>query len=221
MLEQLTGWEWVFFIALLILFFFSSLIFLVIFLYKRAWPESYVVLEDIRGNGRFEIVRKGKCKKIRFGDGGEEIYYLQGIKKKKAAYGKRIGRNQIGWVIGQDGLWYNFDFGDFNSKLKEMGLNPAEKTIRYANVVIRKGLDEKYLDKTFFEKWFLPITLGMFFLIMVGFVGTMWYTGNQNLKITAANAASMDTAKEILETTKEVIARLDTINVGGSGIKNG
>lgn len=219
MFETLTGWEWVVFIVLVLLFFIGAAVFVIVLLYKRAWPESYVVLDDIDGTGRYKIVRRGKCKKVGFGDGGEEIYHLSGINKYRAAYGKKIGKNQTMWCIGEDGLWYNSDFGDFNLKLKQMGFNPIEKTARHLNTVIRKGLKDKYQEKTFMEKWFLPITLGLFLIVIFALAGTIWYVGSNTAKWSASNAAAMETAKAVLESANSVLQRIDQINPGGSGLR--
>lgn len=184
---------------------------------RMKWPLSYVVFENVGGKG-YVISKKGKCRLMGFGDGGAEIFYLKQAKKYKAAYARRIGNKQIAWAIGEDGFWYNVELGDVNKKLHELGVMPVDKEMTYTTAAIRKGIDKQYQQKTFLEKWGVPITLFMLFMCIVAFGGVLYFTFSQQAKITAANAEAMKTAEQVMATAQQILGKVDQIKSGGSGI---
>lgn len=211
---------WIIFGIVVFIFFVISGIVLFILLYRRRWNFRYVVLENIAGTG-YSITGRGRCRRMAFGDGGEEIFYLQNSKKWRAAYGKRIGKNQVAWCVGEDGYWYNINFGNLDKRLQELGVEPVDKDMRYAYASIRKGIESRYNQKTFMEKYGTIIAFGMLFLCIIAMGGFMWYTGSQATKISNANAQSLVTADKILTHSDELISHLNNLQTGGSGYTTG
>ena len=203
--------------VLFFVFFSSSIVTTLIIFYKKRWNYSYVVLENTGGD-KYVVSKKGKCRLMPFGDGGEEIFYLRESKKWRVAYGKRIAKNQVLWVIGQDGYWYNSDFDNFDKKLLKMGVTPIDRDMRYAYSSVRKGIDNRYDKKNFMDKYGTFIAFGMLFLCIVAMIGFQWFNFNQQKKIVLANNQGLETSKEVMTLAKDVMNSINDMKNGGSGV---
>lgn len=209
-------WEWIIVGGLFFIFFISGTITTIVIFYKRRWNYSYVVLDKIDGK-KYGIIARGKCRLMPFGDGGEEVFYLQKIKKWRVAYGKRIAKNQVMWVIGQDGYWYNSDFDDFDEKLLKIGVMPVDRDMRYAYASVRKGIENRYNKQNFMDRYGTMIAFGMLFICIIALIGFSWFNFSQQKKIILANNEGIKTSKEVMTLAKEVLANIDNIKSGGSG----
>lgn len=207
---QLPGWQLVVFIAIILLFLLSAGITAFVILSRMRWPFSYVVLEDVAGKG-YSISRRGKARLIGFGDGGEEIFILKHVNKYRVGYGKRIGPKQIGWAIGEDGLWYQFSFGDLNKKLLELGVQPVSVNVRLAMSSVRKGLDKRYEEQSWLEKYGPILYFGMFILVLFIFGGLIWYSTNKQVEIAKINAESINASKETQQAAQQTLGLVDNI----------
>lgn len=210
--------ELIIIIVVFALFFISGIATTIIIFYRRRWNYSYVVLENVDGS-KYTVSRRGKCRLISFGDGGEELFYLRDLKKWRVAYGKRIAKNQIMWVIGQDGYWYNSDFTDFDKTLMQIGVTPIDRDMRYAYASVRKGLENRYNKQTFMEKYGTLIAFGMLFLCIIAMIGFMYFNFSQQKKIIVANNEGAKTSKEVMQIAKDVIQGIADLKNGQSGIK--
>lgn len=208
--------EWIIVIILFAVFFISAIVTTIVIFYKRRWNFSYVVLE--KGDGKkYAISSRGKCRMISFGDGGEEIFYLRNTKKWRVAYGKRIAKNQIMWVIGQDGYWYNADFDDFDRKLMKIGVMPIDRDMRYAYASVRKGIDNRYEKQNFMDKYGTLISFGLFFILVISMIGFQWFNFSQQKKMASTNLEASKVNRETMELASDVLKNIDNIKSGGSG----
>lgn len=209
-LASLPGWELV--LVSFLFFFFITIGGTVTFLIlsRYAWPFRVVIAEAI-GNQPPKITSRTRAKLVAFGDGGEEVFLIKRPRRLRAGYGKRIGLREILWVIGDDGLWYNTEFTNFNKTLLELGLKPVERDVRLANSSIRKGIDRNYGKISFMDKYGTAIQVGMFLIMVLAFVGFMWFTFDQQKKISATNL-------ETMKISKETIQAIANLRSGGSGI---
>lgn len=214
---SLLGWEWILFFVLLILFVSSAAVTTFIILGRLRWPFRVVILESPSGN-KAQITGRDRARLVVVGDGGEEIWLLKNRKKYKAGVGKRIGNKQIAWHIGDEGYWYNVDFGDFNKSLLEVGLRPLDRNVRLATSSMRKSIDQRYQTKTWMDKYGNIIYFGMFILVLLAFAGVMWFAFDKQLEIAAATQQSVETSKETMEIAKQVLSSIENIKLGGSGL---
>lgn len=207
---QLPGWEMVLFIALVIVFLIVGGIVTFVILSRMRWPLSYVVLEDVAGKG-YSVSRKGKCRIIGFGDGGEEILLLKYINKYRIGYGKRIGTKQIAWAIGEDGLWYQSSFGDLNKTLREVGILPTSVNIRLAMSAVRKGLEKRLEPQDWMAKYGAIVGMGLLFLMLLVAGGMMWYSTQQQVKIAQTNAAAINSSFGTQQATQKTLSLIDNV----------
>lgn len=212
----MTTLDWIILIGLFGVFFISSVTTTIIIFYRRRWNFSYVVLENVGGD-KFVISRRGKCRLMNFGDGGEEIFFLRELKKWRVAYGKRIAKNQILWVVGKDGYWYNSDFADFDKRLLKVGVMPIDRDMRYAYASVRKGIDKRYDKVNFMDKYGTMISFGMLMICIVAMIGFMWFNFSQQKKIIMANSEASKTSLEVMKAAKDVMSSVNNVKQG-SGI---
>lgn len=196
--ENFPTWALIIFSIILLLFFSISATITYIIFSRMKWNMTATILQDTPPYGVIPV-RRDKCRLVQFGDGGEEIYFLKRMKKHKVAYGKKIGAKNICWVIGGDGYWYNSSFGSLDKKLLEIGVVPVDRDMRLANSVLRKGIENRYNDKSFIEKWGVPITIGMLVVAILAQAGGTYFNIRESNK---AKATELETAKVNLETQK-------------------
>jgi len=217
-LENIGGLEWIIFWFVFGLFMLGGIIVAVVIGYRMRWNFSWVLIE------KGKIIKRGKCRLIPFGDGGEEVFYLRGLKRYRVAYGKRIGVNQIAWAVGKDGYWYNVELGDLDTKLMEVGVMPVDRDMRYAYASVRKGLEKRYDDKTFMEKWGATISIGLIIIALIIFGVTQYYSnkksGEFNLEISKNNLEAMKGIKEAIVSMDQILGgKSAAAPAGDSGLK--
>lgn len=209
--------EWLILGFIVLVSFLSAGVWSFIKLRNLRWNYNYVVWETVNGADKQEPTKRGRCRLITIGDQGEEVYYLQKLKKYKIAYGKKVGKNTIYWAIGDDGLWYNTDVGNFNKNFRSLGLMPVDRDVRYASTSIRKVLDNKYnkMDKT--TQTVLIITF-VLLLIGIGINSVQTYLAfSKQKEISALNNDGLKMQQETAKLFDSVINKIDTIKQGGSG----
>lgn len=188
------------------------------FLYKKRWNYQYVLLENVAGQG-YIPTKRGRCRLINFSKSGTEIYYIKNLNKHRAAYGKRIGKNQIAWAVGSDGYWYNVTFGDLDIRLRQLGVEPIDRDMRYAESQIIQGIEKRYDDRTFIDKYGSMIAFGLFILaIVIVFVGTFIII-NKFGSFSSELSETVNVMKEVAQLNKDTLSSIDNIQArSGSGI---
>lgn len=228
-LAQLPGWEIVIFVSLVLIVTVVSGILVFNYLSKLRWNYFFTALEDTAGRG-LNISKRGRCRLVGVSDSGEELFLLKGINKYRAGYGKRIGHNQILWVVAEDGYWYQSDFADFNKKLRELGLRPVSTNARFTQASIRKLIELRNPEnKSFLEKYGNIILGGIFIISLLILFAMIWYSTNKQVQIASINAETVKVSKETQEINQKTLASIDNILsrlnlnepnniVGGSGL---
>lgn len=206
----LPGWELILFIVLVFAFLITGGVVSFIILSRLRWPLKWVLLEYVAGD-KPQITRRGRCRMVTIGDMGEEVFLLKHLNKYKLGEGKRLGHKQIGWIIADDGLWYQFDFEDFNKKLRQIGMRPASKDVRLGMSAVRKNTKQWLENKSWLDKHQGIIYFGMFIIILFIFAGILWYSTNKQVEIARINAASQNASVETQVATQKTLAQLDNL----------
>jgi hypothetical protein len=211
--------QWIIFWVLFGVFIIASGFVTGIIFYRRYWRMKFVVLQNL-GSGT-TITMSGRCRLVPIGDGGEEIFYLRNIKKYRVAYGKRIGKNQVAWAVGQDGYWYNVNFGDLDSKLQQMGLNPVDRDMRYAYASTRKLLNSKFERKSFMDKYGVLISFMMLFMCIAALGITVWMVFHYQAQSQAISLEITKANKDNIDASSKLITQLANLKLGNSGLATG
>lgn len=216
MFETLPTWQIYLFLGMLGTFLLAGGITAFIVVDKVRWKFKVNILENLSGKG-YVVTRKDRSRLVGFGDGGEEVFLLKRHKVFRIGYGKRIANNTIAWAIGQDGYWYNFQFGDLDIKLLELGVMPVDRDMRFANASLRKGIETRYNQKTFFEKWGVTIMIGMLIIAFAAMGATMYFNYKKQIELRKVDVEVMKVNKEVIESVKQMLAETRT-GGGKSGI---
>lgn len=194
------AWGWVVFGILFFIFMVTAIIGVGALLWRLRWNYTWVLLEE-QPNGKSQITKKGRARLMAFGDGGEEIFFLRGLKKWRVAYGKRISNNgrQIAWEVGQDGYWYNIDFAGLDKKLREVGVHPVHMDMRYAYSSVRRGIENNYGQKTFMDKYGTIITFGLLGLCIIALGISQWWAFHELNKGATTSANNLKVQEAIVD----------------------
>lgn len=209
--------EWIILIALISIVFFVTAIITFVKVRNKRWPMNYVIWETVGGSDRQEPTKKGKCRLVSVGDMGEEIYFLDKIKKYRIAWGKKIGKNTIYWAVGQDGLHYNVDIGHFNNNFNSLGLMPVDRDVRYGSTSLRKIMDQKYNKMNNAQKQMMIISFIMLFICILALGGSIWISFSQQNKVAQTNLETSKVNLQAQQQTADILRQIDVIQSGGSG----
>lgn len=172
------------------------------------------VLENIAGQG-YVPSRKDKARVVKIGDGGEEVLELKKHKVYRTAYGKKIGKRTYAFAIGSDGYWYNITFGNLDTRLRELGVEPVDRDMRYMHVAIRRNIKDRYEKITFLQKYGGLLA----YTALVAVTGVfMWLIFDKFLEIGSTVTSAVQLAADVNEQTAKLISALDSLG-GSSGIK--
>ncbi len=181
---------------------------------NKKYNRKIVLFENIAGKG-WEPTLKDRAMVVKIGDGGEEILYLRKSKIYRTAYGRKQGKNEYWFAVGQDGYWYNFLLGDLDAKMGMLDIEPVDRDMRYMHVAIRKNITERYRKIGFMEKYGSILINGVFLIIMI--VG-LWVIVDQIGELVGKLISSQEASTQTLNAITNAISKLDQISNGGSGI---
>lgn len=214
----LQTWEIITLVVLVGVFLLSGILVGIILLRRKNWPFNVTILEQDPKTNNLVIGSRDRAKLIPFGDGGQRIFFCKRTKRYAADYGKRIGKNAVAFALGTDGYLYNIIFQGIDKKLMEIGVTPTETSARLANSSLRKGVQNRFNDKSFYEKWGAAITIGMLIAAIAVQAGGSWLSHKEDNKGKAQEVEITKLQKESIELIKETLANIDNIRSGGSGI---
>lgn len=203
-------------ILILILVSMSIGILIWIYLDKKTYNRKIVVFENIAGQG-YQVVYKDKARLVNIGDGGEELLWLKKKKVYRTAYGRKMGKNEYWFAIGQDGYWYNFLLGDLDAKMGMLDIEPIDRDMRYMHVAIRKNITERYRKIGIMEKYGTIIFSGLFIIIMTF---ALWLLIDQIGELINQASGVVEGAKKVMDPTLKALSYADSVCSGGSGISS-
>jgi len=83
---------------------------------------------------------------------------------------------------------------------------------------LRKGIDQRWRSKSFFEKWGVTITLGILIIGMVVQGVVIWFNLDKQAEVATINAGTLTVTNEVLESMNTIINKLEILQ-GGSGFR--
>lgn len=217
---SLPGWELVIFFALVFFFLCIGGTTVGIIISRLRWPIHVSIFEDDPIRGVSNFAGRDKARLVKFGKGGEEIYYLRTRKKYKVGYGYKLAPNRIAFTIGKDGYWYNCYIGGLDKKLRELGIVPPNRDMRLSQAAMQKGIENRYDERTTWEKIAVPLTIGMLILAIVVQAGGTWFSYHERNK---GLGTELEISKQQTASTQaltDFTVKLNNIqNGGGSGLR--
>lgn len=202
-----------------LVYIFLTVIMLIVFgiggflLYRyMKFNKKVIIFEKI--NNKFEPAKRDKAMLMKYGTGGDQLFYLRKLKKYLPVPEIQTGRNIYWFFLREDGELINFGPGDFDEQSRSLGAKFLDKEMRYARVSLQSHWKERYEKPKFWEKYagvimnIIAITLILVFLFLVvqeyvGALGTL--------------EGLLKTSSDVQEANLRVLAALDNV-CQGSGL---
>jgi uncharacterized integral membrane protein len=205
--------DWTFIAIILLIVIIGAIVIYAIY-QQRIYKYRIIVFENLTGQG-FQPTIKDKARRVKMGDGGEEVLYLKKLKAYRSAYGRKMGKNTYWFAIGADGYWYNITFGDLDTKMGMLDIEVVDRDMRLFHVAVRKNIQERYRKQKFMEKYGAVVISGIFLLIALIGILLMLRQMNQGFEHLAK---AMELTQQVMEQNTQVLGMVDTIKSGGSGL---
>lgn len=153
------SWIYIFIIVIIVIILGVILGLVLFFMTYNKYVEVY---ENIGGGTKMIRVLRTRARIVKVGPGGEELLHLLRPRIYRTAYGRKIAPNTYAFGVGPDGYWYNMTFGDLDTKMGILDVEPIDRDVRMMHVAVEKIIQENYNpNKT------AQIVMGIFLFIMV------------------------------------------------------
>jgi len=146
------------------------------------------------------------AKETPFGMAGDKLWRVAsgGLNKIKVIKWLPVGKIQTAprefwYYIREDGEWVNFQMDELNKVSKDMGIKFVQEDMRLQRLATERLLEQRLMDKTFWEKWGTTVMLVMVFLVISVCMVVMFFQFAKLLdKFTQVASIQADTSKVLL-----------------------
>jgi uncharacterized membrane protein len=113
------------------------------------------------------------AREVNFGMAGDKLWRVcsEGWNKMKVIKWLPVGKIQTAprefwYYIREDGEWINFQMNDLNKISREMGIKFVNEDMRLQRLATERLLEQRLLNKSFWEKWGTTIMMVIVFLVV-------------------------------------------------------
>jgi hypothetical protein len=113
------------------------------------------------------------AREIPFGMAGDKLWKVapSGLIKLKTLKWLPVGKIQTAprewwYYIRDDGEWVNFQMSDLNEISRNMGIKFVQEDMRLQRLATERLLEQRLMNKTFWEKWGTTVMLIIVFLVV-------------------------------------------------------
>lgn len=204
------SWIYVFIIGIIGLILILGL---ALVLFYITYSRKIELYENTAGRGYVRtLITRARSIKVQ---GGSEVLKTLIGGHYVTAYGRKVAKNTYVFCKGEDGYWYNSVFGDFDTKMGMLDIEPVDKNVRMFHTATLKLARDEYGKGNTFEKVMAVIVI---FILMVGMIGGFWLmAGKINEGLVATETASKIN-QETIKLANSVLQKIDNIQSGGSGL---
>lgn len=167
------------------------------------------------------------AREIPFGMAGDKLWKVasSGMFKFKAIKWLPVGKIQTAprefwYYIRQDGEWINFQMDELNKISKEMGIRFVQEDMRLQRLATERLLEQRLMDKTFWEKWGTTVMLLIVFLVIAVCMVIIFFQFSKLLdQFSLVASTNAQTSKLLLRVFGEnYIQSTGNYSGGGSGL---
>lgn len=180
---------------------------------RRKYKNKIIIFEKI--NGVPQDTGKDRAMELRLNKGGDSVFYL----KKRRMYlpTPRIqsGKRKFYYYIREDGEWINFSIKNIDETMRLADAHFLDKEVRYARTQLQKGLKERYETKNFLKEY-APVIISVIFIVIIGVFTFLIF--DKWLGLAEVTNQGVKTSGEVMAQAREILASLDNLKSGGSGI---
>jgi len=135
-----------------------------------------------------------KAKEIPMGKAGDRLWYCKGIKKYIQPAQIQSANGEFWHWQRSDGEWINFALEDLDEKFQKAGVKYIQQDVRLARLATDRLLEQRLMNKNFWEKWGVVIGYAVFFLVIAVSMVIIFYQFSK-----------------VVETMGQLIGQVDTI----------
>jgi hypothetical protein len=164
------------------------------------------------------------AREIAFGMAGDKLWRVAplGINKLKTIKWLSVGKIQTApkefwYYIREDGEWINFQISDLNDISRKMGVRFVQEDMRLQRLATERLLEQRLMNKNFWEKWGTVIMTVIFFLVIAVCMVIIFYQFSKLVdKFTQVSNVNLETSKILLKTFGEEYIRNAQNGTGGT-----
>ena len=168
------------------------------------------------------------AREIAFGMAGDKLWRVasSGIWKFKTIKWLPVGKLQSAprvwkYWIREDGEWINYQDANIDYISKTMGIRFVQEDMRLQRLATERLLEQRLLDKTFWEKWGTTIMMIIVFLVVAICMVIIFYQFSKLIdKFSQVEATQLETAKILYKVFGEnyINNALNSTSGGTSGL---
>jgi hypothetical protein len=167
------------------------------------------------------------AREVPFGMAGDKLWKVApaGMLKLKTIKWLPVGKIQTAprefwYFIREDGEWINFALSDLNKISRDMGIRFVQEDMRLQRLATERLLEQRLLNKTFWEKWGTTVMMIIVFLVVAVCMVIIFYQfGKVVDKFGAIAQTQAETSKILLRVFGEnYINNAVNGSYGGSGL---
>ena len=107
-----------------------------------------------------------KAKIFPVGKAGDKLWFVKGVKKYISPATIQSAPNEFMHWEREDGEWINFSMGDLDEDQKRAGVKYIHQDMRSQRIATSNLLEQRLMQKGFWEKWGVVIGYVIFFLVI-------------------------------------------------------
>lgn len=184
------------------------------FLFQRLrFNKKVVIFEKVAG--QWVPSKRDVAREVRIEKGLGHVFYL----KKNKLYIPRpeiqTGPRTYWMCVREDGELVNFQMGDIDQQMKTANVKYIEKDMRLANASLKSLIEERLKPKNTWKEY-APILVSVAFIALIGIM--TWLLFDKWIDLAGTINEAMELGVEISKENKAVLAAIDNVRSGGSGI---
>ena len=169
---------------------------------KKFWIRIHVF--RLIGNTPTRVA-KYRAREVPFGMAGDRLWKVAtGFLMLKAVKWLPVGKTQTAprefwYYIREDGEWINFSLDDLNEIQKKAGVRFVQEDMRLQRLATERLLEQRLMNKTFWEKWGTTVMLVMVFLVVAICMVVIFYQFSKVIdKFAEVSSVNLETSRILL-----------------------
>ena len=201
-----------FFVIIIILIMIGALVTYFVIM-ALVYNKRIVIFEKI--GGRAEVTIRAKAREVKVGDGGDTAFYIQRVKKFVPTPTIQTGRRTYWYYKRNDGELINIGISDIDEQMRVVKAHFLDKEMRYSRTALQRNMRERYDKLKFWDKYGGLIM----YTVLIAITGIMVYLlFDKFIEVSSSVASAVNSAKEVLDASRDLLLAVDNVQSGSGGI---
>lgn len=162
-------------------------------------------------NGTNYHIGDYRAKNVNISKAGDSLWYVKKAKRWIEPAHRVSGKNEFPHELTRDGEWVNFELESVDVKRKQANVKYTHQDMRSNRVAIGHLLEQRLINKGFWEKYKdVIINIIFFFIVAIAMVVIFWQWG----KIIEGTADLLGSVKNIADS----IGQLECVTTSDGGL---